>query len=199
MSLFAFSVVLYFMLSKMSKPAVSDDRWKCGRSSNKACGINRNEGWFFIDGCFSRCRREEDCLGSLSTHEVVRGLFRAVYHAGDAGRFILQRIEKIQSRTLSSLAHFFQHMKFIIKKNFCKRKLSEKILTIKNLSKNFYAQNKRRMRKQGFQLKHNYYFVSSFIWPNFWNTLVIVSKQCFIERLSRMFDNNLYICVSSVR
>lgn len=43
----------------MSERVVSSDRWRCGRSSNKAHGINRNVGWFFIGGCFSRCRREE--------------------------------------------------------------------------------------------------------------------------------------------
>lgn len=43
---------------KMSERVVSGDRWRCGRSSNKARGINRNVGWFFIGGCFSRCRRE---------------------------------------------------------------------------------------------------------------------------------------------
>jgi len=117
------SVALYFILSKMSEHAVSDDRWKCGRSSNKACGINRNEGWFFIDGCFSRCRREEDCLGSLSIHEVVRGFFLAVYHTGDTWWFILQRVEKAQSNIILPCAPF-SHIKFIIKR---KKSLGENL------------------------------------------------------------------------
>lgn len=62
---------------KMSERVVSGDRWRCGRSSNKARGINRNVGWFFIGGCFSRCRREGLSRPYRPT-ELVRGLFRVV-------------------------------------------------------------------------------------------------------------------------
>lgn len=157
----------------MSEHAVSDDRWKCGRSSNKACGINRNEGWFFIDGCFSRCRREEDCLGSLSIHEVVRGFFLAVYHTGDTWWFILQRVEKAQSNIILPCTPF-SHIKFIIKRKKITRR---KFWLSKNLfTPIFCTKNKSRMRKQSSQFKLLFYILS-FIWSNFWNTLIIVSKS----------------------
>lgn len=75
----SFSLRLSLYISrcqKMSERVVSGDRWRCGRSSNKARGINRIVGWFFIGGCFSTCRRRT--VSPLSTHELVHGLFRVV-------------------------------------------------------------------------------------------------------------------------